>query len=76
MHNNTEIERLSRFCIAHEFFQLEEAIKATAEGSVAMQQQIMELKERSEELKVASQSRGEEMQELLKQVCACVCVSV
>ncbi len=72
VHNNTDIERLSRFCIAHEFFQLEEAIKATAEGGVAMQQQIVELKERSEELKVASQSREEEMQDLLKQVC-CSC---
>jgi structural maintenance of chromosome 2 len=76
VHNNTEIERLSRFCIAHEFFQLEEAIKSTAESSVAMQQQIVELKERSEELKVASQTREEEMQELLVQVCVCMCVCV
>jgi structural maintenance of chromosome 2 len=38
VHNNTEIERLARFCVAHEFFQLEQAVAAAAEGAVAAQQ--------------------------------------
>lgn len=68
VHNNTELERLTRFCIAHEFWQLEEALRQGAEGGAALQQSIADLKEKGEEFQIAMQSREIEMQELLKQV--------
>jgi structural maintenance of chromosome 2 len=68
VHNNTELERLTRFCIAHEFWQLEEALRQGAEGGAALQQTIVDLREKGEEFQIAMQSRETEMHDLLKQV--------
>lgn len=64
VHNNTEIERMARFCIAYEFHQLEAAVTAAADSAAAANQAVEELRERCETLTAGVKARDSEAAEL------------
>ncbi|TMW60827.1 hypothetical protein Poli38472_000869 [Pythium oligandrum] len=61
--NNTEMERLQRFCIAYEFQKAQDALKNTAHNVEKMQQQLKDAEEEEGQL-------GEQMEEIDEQIAA------